>query len=44
MPMLITSIRRRVMPFARLMNTSLNIMNSAHLMTQMLCDSRTDLY
>jgi hypothetical protein len=33
MLMLITNIRRRVMHFARLMNTSPNIMSSVHRMT-----------
>jgi hypothetical protein len=33
MLMLITSILHRGMPFARLMNTSLNITNSVHPMT-----------
>jgi hypothetical protein len=39
MLMLITSIRHRGMPFARLMNTSLNITNSVHRMTPTLYDS-----
>jgi hypothetical protein len=37
MLMLITSIRLRVMPYVRLMNTLLNITNSVHLMTLPRC-------
>jgi hypothetical protein len=39
MLMLTTSIRHRVMPFAHLMNTSLNITNSARPMTLPLYDN-----
>jgi hypothetical protein len=39
MLMLITSILHRGMPFARLMNTSLNITNSVRLMTLPRCSN-----
>jgi hypothetical protein len=39
MPTSTTNIHRRVMRFAHLMSTSLNIMSSARLMTQTLCDN-----
>jgi hypothetical protein len=41
MLMLFNSIRLRVMPYVRLMNTLLNITNSAHPMTLSRCGNLT---
>jgi hypothetical protein len=44
MLMLITSIRLRVMPYVRLLNTLLNITNSARLMTLPRCGNLIDRF